>query len=196
MESMVSDVTRQAAFNAAYWASQSPAVVAASKIPDFSQRGIALTALAESGSIVDKAIMWWGWDPYGTMLFRWVTGYTWVPNLNQPMNSPPPGFALPGQIPYDPQHPPSGSILVHDPNNFDLTVWFPPFFKPQPTPQPGTVPLVDLNRPWREINGWYSTLAGYYVPDGQTRTDVDGKAYTKVIMQWPFGDYHGWKLAQ
>ena len=119
MTSYVFDAARQAAFNAAYWAAQSPAIRAAAKIADFAQRGQAMEALAQSGASIDRALHVWLWDPYQTMLIRWSIGYTWVPNILQSSISPPPGFALPGQAPYDPNHPPAASILVHDPNAFE-----------------------------------------------------------------------------
>jgi hypothetical protein len=69
--------------------------------------------LASQGYSIDKSIMVWGYDPMKTMVTRQIYGYSWVPTLNQQVDAtPPPGFALPGQTPYDPAHPAPGSITV------------------------------------------------------------------------------------
>ena len=69
--------------------------------------------LVSKGYAIDKSIMVWGYDPMKTMVTRQIYGYSWVPSLNQSVDStPPPGFALPGQTPYDPAHPAPGSIAV------------------------------------------------------------------------------------
>jgi hypothetical protein len=64
------------------------------------------------GYSIDKSIMVWGYDPMKTMVTRQIYGYSWVPSLNQSVDSPPPGFALPGQTPYDPAHAAPGAIQV------------------------------------------------------------------------------------
>jgi hypothetical protein len=187
---------RQNAFNTAYWAAKSPAARKAAElgIPD---RQEAMTALAQSGLSIDRQIDIMGYDPYETMLTRLLYGYTWVPSALQMITFPPPGFALPGQTPYDPDHPPPGSIAVHDPNTFDLAAWYPPFDPPPPVAPAGLSPappsMIDFSQPWPEKNGWFSTQAGYPVPAGQEH-DEGGKAYLKIVMPWPFGAYHGWSL--
>jgi len=189
---------RQVDFNAAYWAAQSPAIVAASKIADYTTRNAALQALAATGFIVDKAIMVWGWDPYQTTLTRWCYGYTWAPNILDENNVSTPGVTVPGQSPYDPNNPDKNSIPVHDPNSFDLATWFPPFNTPVPPPLPGAQPvaLVDLSRPWPDQgpNAFYSTVAGYGVAAGTSHQETDGKTYIKIVIDWPFGKWQGWKL--
>jgi hypothetical protein len=184
---------RKTAFNMAYWASKSPAVRKAAGLGVLS-REEAMDALAQSGLTIDRQIDIMGYDPYETMLTRRLYGYTWVPNAWQTITFPPPGFALAGQTPYDPDHPPAGTILVHDPNTFDLATWFPPFDPPLPPAAVDPSPsMIDFSQPWPEKNGWFSTQAGYAVAAGQEHQE-GGRTYVKIMMPWPFGAYHGWSL--
>ena len=97
----------------AYWATQPAAVQQLRNIGDFVQRMSMANQLASQGCSIDKSIMVWGYDPMKTMVTRQVYGYSWVPTLNQAVDAtPPPGFALPGQTPYDPAHPAPGAIQV------------------------------------------------------------------------------------
>jgi len=97
----------------AYWAGQPAAVQQLRNIRDFVQRMSMANQLASQGYSIDKSIMVWGYDPMKTMVTRQIYGYSWVPSLNQSVDAtPPPGFALPGQTPYDPAHPAPGSITV------------------------------------------------------------------------------------
>jgi len=97
----------------AYWATQPAAVQQLRNIGDFVQRMSMANQLASQGYSIDKSIMVWGYDPMKTMVTRQIYGYSWVPTLNQAVDAtPPPGFALPGQTPYDPAHPAPGSIQV------------------------------------------------------------------------------------
>jgi len=97
----------------AYWADQPAAVQQLRNVGDFVQRMSLANQLASQGYSIDKSIMVWGYDPMKTMVTRQIYGYSWVPTLNQAVDAtPPPGFALPGQTPYDPAHPAPGSIQV------------------------------------------------------------------------------------
>jgi len=97
----------------AYWAAQPAEVQQLRKIGDFVERMSMAQQLASKGYSIDKSIMVWGYDPMKTMVTRQIYGYSWVPSLNQSVDStPPPGFALPGQTPYDPAHPAPGAIQV------------------------------------------------------------------------------------
>lgn len=184
---------RKMAFNTAYWASKSPAVRRSAEL-GVPGREEAMTALALSGLVIDRQIDIMGYDAYETMLTRRLYGYTWVPSALQMITFPPPGFALPGQAAYDPDRPPAGSILVHDPNTFDIATWFPPFDPPPPVaPLDPSPSMIDFSQPWPEKNGWFSTQAGYGIPAGQEHPE-GGKTYVKIVMLWPFGAYHGWKL--
>jgi hypothetical protein len=96
----------------AYWATQPPAVQKLRTISDFGERSAMAGQLADQGYAVDLPIMVWGWDPMKTMLTRKMDGYNWVPSFNQsPVSTP--NLALPGQTPYDPDHPPPGAIAVN-----------------------------------------------------------------------------------
>ena len=182
---------RQNAFDAAYWASKPPAIRKATQlgVPD---RQEAMSALAQSGLSIDRQIDIMGYDPYETMLTRRLYGYTWVPSATMMVTFPPPGFAMPGETPYDPDHPPAGAILVHDPNTFDIATWYPPFDPPAPQAVPSTE-MIDFSRPWPEMSGWFATQLGYSVPV-DTVISEGGKNYVKVAMLSPFGGWQGWRL--
>ena len=96
----------------AYWAAQPAEVQQLRNIPDFVERLSMAQQLASKGYSIDRGIMVWGYDPMKTMVARQIYGYSWVPSLNQSINTSPPGFALDGQSAYDPAHPPAGSIQV------------------------------------------------------------------------------------
>jgi hypothetical protein len=96
----------------AYWATQPAEVQQLRNIPDFNERMSMAQQLVSKGYTIDKGIMVWGYDPMKTMATRQIYGYSWVPGLNQSVDSPPPGFALPGQTAYDPAHPAPGAIQV------------------------------------------------------------------------------------
>lgn len=99
-------------FDAAYWASQPAPVQQLQQIQDPTQRTEVAEQLAQQGYAIDVPIMVWGWDPAITTAARESMGYTWVPSaLQQPVESAP-GLISSGQTPYDPSHPPAGSITV------------------------------------------------------------------------------------
>lgn len=96
----------------AYWAKQPAAVQQLREIDDSDQRLVVGTQLARQGYNVDVPIMIWGWDAGKVTAMRQSLGYTWVPSaLQQPVEAAP-GLTGPGITPYDPLHPPPGSILV------------------------------------------------------------------------------------
>jgi hypothetical protein len=96
----------------AYWAKQPAAVQQLREIDDLDQRMALGTQLAHQGYDIDVPIMMWGWDAGKVTTMRQSNGYTWVPSaLQQPVTAAP-GLTGPGIIPYDPLHPPVGSILV------------------------------------------------------------------------------------
>ena len=68
--------------------------------------------LFEQGYTIDDPIMVWGWSPLQTMQARQYFGYTWVPSYGQKAIQEMPGLNYPGLTPYDPGHPPPGSIQV------------------------------------------------------------------------------------
>ena len=95
----------------AYWAEQ-PAAVQALRYMSNDQRPAAAQQLASEGYTIDVPIMVEGMDPLSTMMQRQADGYTWVPAALQPSLSEGPGIDFPGATPYDPDHPPAGSIKV------------------------------------------------------------------------------------
>ena len=97
----------------AYWAAQPPEVQKLRDVGDIAARSALAQQLSDQGFTIDRAIMVWGWDPLKTMLTRKMYGYSWVPSFNQPSVSAAPGFAQPGETPYDAKNPPPGSIAVN-----------------------------------------------------------------------------------
>ena len=178
---------RQAAFNAAYWAAQSPEVQAARQL-DPVARESAMMGLANSGkALIDKSIMIWGWEPYQDYMTRFVYGFAWASNVLQ---DPPPSAAFTQQ-----NAAPRDSFPIHDPNSFDLAAWFPPFTAPPPPPPPAPVTYVDLSRPWPDQgpNAFYSTVAGQSIAAGK-EIQEDGKNWVKIFIDFPFGmGWHGWR---
>jgi hypothetical protein len=99
-------------FDEAYWSKQPAAVQQLRSIQDQGQRTLLGTQLATQGYSIDVPIMLWGWDPGITTQLRQSYGYTWVPSALQQPVAEAPGIHVPGLTPYDPAHPPAGSILV------------------------------------------------------------------------------------
>jgi hypothetical protein len=99
-------------FNDAYWAKQPAAVQQLRSIQDQGERTLLGTQLATQGYSIDVPIMLWGWDPGITTQLRQSYGYTWVPSALQQPVAVAPGLSVPGLAPYDPAHPPAGSIAV------------------------------------------------------------------------------------
>jgi hypothetical protein len=108
-------VSADQAFDESYWSEQPPAVQQLETIQDPLQRSALAENLANEGYSVDVPIMVWGWDPAKVMQARAADGYTWVPSALQQPVSQAPGLGDPGLAPYDPNNPPSGSIMVQAP---------------------------------------------------------------------------------
>jgi hypothetical protein len=96
----------------AYWSKQPAAVQQLRNIQDQGQRTLLGTQLASEGYSIDTPIMIWGWDAGTTTQLRQSYGYTWVPSALQQPVAEAPGISDPGLTPYDPAHPPVGSIAV------------------------------------------------------------------------------------
>lgn len=96
----------------AYWAKQPAPVQKLREIDDMQQRQQLASQLASQGYAIDVPIMVWGWDAGKVTALRQSFGYTWVPSAQQQPVSAAPGISAPGITPYDPNHPPGGSILV------------------------------------------------------------------------------------
>lgn len=142
--------------------------------PGSADREIAAKALALQGYIIDVPIDVWGWVVWAVMTERENFGYTWVPSALQPPLVNTPGNALPGQVPYDPNHPPVGSIKVST-NIAD----YPVFSPPPPPPLNPTLPFVGAH----EFDNVYTYgpgsvgTSGYLVQNGQVVTQ-NGLTYT------------------
>jgi hypothetical protein len=96
----------------AYWSKQPSAVQQLRNIDDYSQRAIMGAQLAAEGYSIDTPVMVWGWDASKITQLRQGFGYTWVPSAMQSPVSAAPGIGGGAIIPYDPAHPPKGSISV------------------------------------------------------------------------------------
>jgi hypothetical protein len=177
--------TTQQQFDQAYWASQPPEIQALPGIADPQQRDNRAAQLATNGFTIDVPIMVWGWDAYLVMTMRAQFGYTWVPSALQPPVTIAPGLAQPGVAPYDPLHPPPGSIKVST-NLQD----YPPF-APAPQPQPQTPAAYDPVG-LQSIGNIYLTVPGDTNQDGAQFTDARG-TFQKHMVVTPFGRSAYWE---
>lgn len=117
-----------------YWNAQPPAVRALRNMSTTdTSRGILAAQLANQGFTIDVPIMVNGWGANIIMTVRQDDGMTWVPKLGMPdVSSSITGAAVPNPPykPYDPLHPPAGSIKVSiDPADY-------PAFDPPPAVNP------------------------------------------------------------
>jgi hypothetical protein len=176
--------TPQDIFDSAYQTSLAPQVAALASIPDLTARSNAAATLATQGFIVDVPINVWGWDPFLVMTYRMNYGYTWVPSALQPNISVAPGVSQPGTVPYDPAHPPAGSIKVST-NPAD----YPPYNPPAPTPSPviSSDPVGPLS-----VGNIYLTVVGDSSPIGTEWTDARG-TFVKLGAPTPFGVSAYWR---
>jgi hypothetical protein len=175
----------QTEFDQAYWASQPPEVRALAGIAESDQRAGRAVELATKGFTIDVPIMAWAWDPYLVMKLRSDYGYTWVPSALQPAVTIAPGLGVPGLVPYDAAHPPSGSIHVST-NPHD----YPPFNPPaQPTPQ---TPAGDNPVGLQSVGTLYLSVPGEIFQDGAKFTDTRG-TFLKHVVITPFGRTNYWE---
>lgn len=123
-------------FDRLYWASKDPRLHQI--VGDEKQAA----QLAIQGLQVDVPIMVWGWDPFLVMMLRQSFGFTWVPAGLQPNITIAPGLGEPGATPYDPAHPPAGSIKVSL-DSADYPPFTPPA-APSPAPVVGYVGIDEL----------------------------------------------------
>ncbi len=143
-------------------------------------------ALAQKGFTIDVPIMVWGWDPYLVMQLRQQFGYTWVPSALQPNVAVAPGLPGFGNLPpYDPNHPPPGSIKV----SLNISD-YPPFDPPMPvTPDPAAnSDPVGL----QTLGTLYLSVRGEAYPDGAKFTDSRG-TFLKHVNINPFGRSSFWE---
>lgn len=175
-------------FNKLYYDSKPPEIRAVLNMPtnmpeDQKARAEKARDLAEQGFIVDAHIEAWGMDPYLTMRLRHEYGYTWVPSALQPPVAIAPGLFQPGTLPYDPDHPPHGSIKVSlDPADY------PPFDPPQTVPPNGYQPPYPAT--YEQLPGVFVTPGGDNWPVGSEITRIDGKTLVKVKQG------SGWRTAE
>lgn len=179
--------TTQQQFDQAYWASQPPEIQSLQNIGDQNQRAAQAAQLATNGFTIDIPIMVWGWDAFLMMTLREQFGYTWVPSALQAPVTIAPGTAQPGVAPYDPLHPPPGSIKVST-NTAD----YPPFIAlPQPVAQ---TPPSDPVGP-QSIGSIYLSVVGDSYPNGAIFTDTRG-TFQKYMVVTPFGRNAYWEKIQ
>lgn len=184
-----SQASAQAAFDAAYWASQPPLIAALESMqvdieaPAPGGRTETGLALAKQGYLIDFDIMIYGWDAYLMMEDRAGYGFTWVESALQQPPTIAPGVGQPGTALYDPKNPPTGSIKVST-NIAD----YPPYAAPAPAPV-----VVDLvgAQITVGINQYYAVV-GDTTPVGETFTD--GRGEFQKFMSPPAGPMglHPW----
>jgi len=185
----------QATFNALYYASKPPAVAALKDIGDDGKRVAAANALAIQGYVIDLQIDGLGDDPFWYMTFRKENGYTWWPSALQPPISELPGLAgFPGVTPYDPLHPPPGSIKVSiDPADY------PPFNPPKPVVPPPAETASPVGPLCMGSTTIYAEMPWDHYPDGsvtgQGGVPSDSRGvFVKTLRPWPFGFQGFWTL--
>jgi len=174
----------QTEFDQAYWASQPPEIRALPSIEDQGCRATRAADLATKGFVIDVPIMVWSWDAYLVMQQRLSFGYTWVPAALQTPVTICPGLGAPGTVPYDPAHPPAGSIKV----SLNLAD-YPPFNPPAVTPSPtaNTDPVGP-----QAVGVLYNSVPGDNFPDGAKFTDSRG-TFLKHVTITPFGRTNYWE---
>lgn len=170
--------------NDIYWASQPPEIQALRSLPDASDaRAKAAEDLAKNGFRIDVPIMVWAWDAFKVMKLRSDFGYTWVPSALMPPVTLAPGLAMAGNVPYDPNAPPPGSIKVSTDSKD-----FPPFVEPV-KPKPVTEgPVVGP----QSIGNLYLTTVGDKSPADTVITEPRGK-FVKRVRVGPFGAWAYWE---
>lgn len=177
--------TTQQQFDQAYWASQPPEIQALPGIADPDQRTSRGAELATKGFTIDVPIMVWAWDAYLVMTMREQYGYTWVPSALQPPIRIAPGLMQQGVVPYDPEHPPLGSIKVST-NIPD----YPPFAPPAPLAPPTAANEDPVG--FQSIGNIYLSVPGDTYQDGAKFTGTRG-AFLKHMVVTPFGRNAYWE---
>lgn len=184
----------QQTYDKAWEAAQPPAILNLMSYPQGStQRIQQAETLASQGYTIDVQIMVWGWDPATTMLLRKMYGYTWVPSLGQAGVALAPGLFEPGQVPYNPDVIPPGSILV---------ITDPALLVPFATPATQTTGVAPCNPVGPLAVGalnMYTGAACDQYPNGAT-TGLNGipsdprGIFVKNVTMTPFGPSGYWTL--
>ncbi len=146
----------QADFNNAYFLSQPLELQLALNLSDANARRQELQALSDRGFLIDREIMWYGWDPFLLMYARHVYGFTWCEAMDHGgLIDLPPGFFGDGKKTYNPNPPfPPNTIAVPDPVTCDLALWYPravPLPAPKPAEAPPAGPYVGAAWPDMDI---------------------------------------------
>ena len=185
MPDFMYDPAFQIVFDETYRASLPPQVAALLDEPDPVHRLAAAQTLAAQGYVIDVPIQVWNWNPYMTMAYRSIDGFTWVPSALQPSvslltplsNNPP-------YDPYDPTSPPVGSIKV------SLALADYPAFKPAPPPPPSPsiamVGSLAFGNTYKAGAGTIILGNSVNVFDGE-EISQDGAVYTAHVSHGPFG---------
>jgi hypothetical protein len=187
----------QTQFDQAYLAAQPPEIQALMALDASSSDALAARAtqgatLAGKGFLIDAPIMVYAWDAYLCMMERQSLGMTWAPSALMPGLGSPNGYTLPGlspqpgQIAYDPNNPPPGSIKVST-NPADYAPFDPP------APPPPLAPVsTDPVGPLSVGNLYLSTPLGNTYPDGAVVTEARG-TFLKHVTITPFGRTNYWE---
>lgn len=160
------DPVLQAAFNPAYWAFQPIPVQKLQGMNPGPDRDALAHQLAGQ-FFIDVPVMDWGWDAYGTMLLRSISGYTTYPDATGTRSRP---------VDLDPTHYPPTPVPV------------PPvgFLVGPCIGGPGASPYYFLTQGAVNQNlpvGWETTEDGHmYVMQHITQEALDGR--TQIIGRW------------
>lgn len=189
MSDFMFDRNTQIVFDEAYRASLPPQVAALLDISDSVARMATAQGLAAAGFIIDVPIQVWGWNPYATMAYRLIDGFTWVPNALQPSVGYDVGQASAGPpyVPYDPSKPPASSIRVSV-NPADFPPYIPPAPKPD-LPAPGAAKFVgelSFGNTYKAGPGTVINGNSVNVFDGEEKPQ-DGFVYIAKVSHGLFG---------
>ena len=180
-------------FNAAWLAAQPPEVqLLVHTTPVGDARTAALNSLSARFAL-DPQILQLGEPAYMVMWARIKYGFTWVPAIGQPPIQLFPGQFIPGEVPYNPMAPPTGSIKVVDPDNCNLAVEYPPAVPPPPPPLPPPAPAGPfVGAEWPEVSVLIGKVA-YHALNGFSDGIADGAEVTQDGKTWVKGRY--WTFA-
>lgn len=168
-----------------YWASQPAPVRALRNLTEEADRYTLAKQLANTGFIIDEAIMVGGWDPVSTMTVRANQGFTWVPSANQPNIPVMPGAVVPGLPSYDPNKFPTGSIKVtlDWPPAADMIATVKPFkWRHAPSPDPADPDGVGST--WNPEPFDKMETGAVYQEDSKRWEKVGKRSYYGFIIDW------------
>ena len=188
-------MSKQADYNSAYWASKPPQVRELGLLePGSKERLDKACSLAAEGFLIDLEIDGWALDPFIRQSQRIAYMYTWWPSALQAPIPLAPGLFVPssaGLAPYDPLHPPAGSIKVSI-NLADYPSWDKPKVDP-PTIGSALSPVAQqLHDVYYASQPWDHYDAGAVTGAAGVPADPRGE-FLKMFTPSIFGQTGWWR---